>query len=380
MLPAVLNLCSLLCQLVALVYIPAAVLAGLRGFFILFTAGLSKALGLKDRPRSGLEWYCIGMSAFGALMVGAGSELQAAFVPSTGNADAGGEGGGGGKGMSTNAAINVGVGAAASLIGYAFAAGQVAVEQILLDAGNSTSAKPSSHKRLASSAGGADDDEDEPVVTFTKWQILGIEGIYGLVLCGVIMLALRFGTQGAPLPLDDPQRTLCCLKTTPTLSGLSAAYGASSLTFNASLLALSSAVGPNYRVFVFTARGVLTWVVEILLFYLIGGATGGSYGEGLSPFSALILCGYVLLIGSGLWRVRLQAQQAATPPSTPNADGAGGDGKAGFLGLAAPLLVTMPVSPSAIAAARNALSIILEEPEHEAEESDRESLRESFAY
>jgi hypothetical protein len=322
LLPAVLNVAGTVCQLVALVYISAAVLAGLRGAFILFTAGLSSWLGLKDRPQSRAEWACIAASAAGALLVGAGSALQAAYAP--GGGGGGGEGGGGGGG-----AAAVAVGAAASLVGYALAAGQVALEQLLLD----PTARPGKAAAAATATA-----EAPPKVSFTKWQILGVEGLYGLALCGGLMGALqaahaaRGGGQSA-LPLDVPSRTLCCLATTPAVPALSVAYGASSLAFNAALLGLSAAVGPNYRVFVFTARGVLTWAVEVALFY--GGGGGGSggggaaaYGEGVSPFSALVLGGYVLLVGSGLWRVSLQrAGTVAAAAIKPAPElGQGGDG------------------------------------------------------
>lgn len=309
LLPAVLNVAGTVCQLVALVYISAAVLAGLRGAFILFTAGLSAWLRLKDAPQSRAEWGCIAASAAGALLVGAGSELQAAYAPAAGNADGGGEGGG----SASAGAASVAVGAAASLVGYALAAGQVALEQLLLDpAARGPPAPPVAPQDKTAPAA------PPPPAPLTKWQILGVEGLYGLALCGALMGALQaaYAARGgeSALPLDVPSRTLCCLRTTPAVPALSLAYGASSLAFNAALLGLSAAVGPNYRVFVFTARGVLTWAVEVALYYG-GGSSSAEYGEGVSPFSALVLGGYVLLVGSGLWRVSLQRAAAGAAPA-----------------------------------------------------------------
>lgn len=308
--PAVLNVFGLFLQLLALMFISAAVLAGLRGALILAMAMLGMWLGLKDAPKSQSEWHCIYASAAGAVLVGAGSELQAAFAPGTANGDAGGESSGGSPlGGSTAAAV--GIGTAASLLGYVFATGQVALEQILLDAKPAPSVKATDVEEslLQDGIKKAPSPVVPAVVAFTKWQILGIEGVYGLAICGVALgiLASTGGAKG--LPIDDPAHTACCLRTTPSLWALSAAYGLLSLSFNACLLGLGASVGPSFRVFVFTARGLLTWGVEVALLY-VGRRT--DYGEGLSAFSLLVLGGYALLIGSGLWRVRLQQGASGT--------------------------------------------------------------------
>ena len=278
-LPGTLNTLSVLLQLLSLLWIPAAALAGMRGFLLLFTAMLSKAMALPDAPASIREWACIFVSAFGAVLVGAASWLDARFYPVAGSEDAA---------SASPSSSTVGLGLATATLGYTFAALQVATEQRLIGAG-----------------------------TYTKWQIMGVEGLWGLSLCAALggTLALA-GPDVSAARMEVPSHTLCCLQHSPSLSGLSVAYGASSLAFNACLLVLAARLGANWRVFIFTARGLLTWTAEATLFY----AGEASLGEAITPFSALLLGGYALLIGSGLYRSILQGRGGG-PARTPAATG-----------------------------------------------------------
>ena len=120
--PALLSAIGTILQLLSLLFLPAAVLAGLRGFFILWTAQLSARLGLKDSPGSLAEWRCIYGCCAGACLVGLG-----AVFTSSGGGEEGGSGGavaalGGSEGATA-------VGLLLSLLGYAFASGQVALGQ-----------------------------------------------------------------------------------------------------------------------------------------------------------------------------------------------------------------------------------------------------------
>jgi hypothetical protein len=289
LLPGTLAALGTLLQLSALLYLSAAVLAGLRGVFILLTAIASARLGLKDRPSGGAEWGCVGAAAVGAVLVGAAAALQEADAPGT----EGGESGAMGLAPASAAAL----GLLLSVCGYSLAAGQVAVEALALDG-----------ETMAQAGRGP---------AFSRWEVLGVEGAWGALLAVAALGGLEAAGGGGPPPStgplsgDLPSRTLCCLSSSPgTLGGLSLAYAATSLSFNAQLLALSSAVGPNYRVFVFTARGALTWAAELAIFYA-GSASVAAYGEGLSPASALQAVGFILLIGSGIHRSTLVAARGS---------------------------------------------------------------------
>jgi hypothetical protein len=289
-LPAAANVAGALLQLFALAFIPAAVLAGLRGAFILFTALLSYRLGLKDAPKSQREWLWIWVSAGGALLVGAASALQAGVPGYT--AWAGAEGATGSDDSIAGGSVGTMlIGIALCVGGYAAASAQVAIEQRFLDS-----------------------------FAFSRWQVLGGEGLWGAVTVVAALGAIQGVADADPgaLPppgsaaagvLDVPSRTACCLAHSPTLIALSLAYAAASLTFNALLLRLTS-VGANFRVFVFTARGLLTWVVETAVFYgLAAGssaAAAAQYGTPLSAFSGLEAAGFALLIYGGYARVRMQ--------------------------------------------------------------------------
>lgn len=261
--PGVFNVAGTLMQLGALLFIPAAVLAGLRGAFILFTALLSRVLSLKDAPTTRTEWVCVLSAAVGAVAVGAAAALQASLAPWAEGSASGAEGG---TSTLPSGATAVVVGLGLSVLGYLVAAVQVSYEAVALDG-----------DRLEAEGRGP---------AFTRWEVLGVEGVFGVAVVGAALGGIQASTEaGAPPPLLDlPSHTLCCLRHSPDMVALSVAYGASSLTFNALLLLLSTSVGPNFRVFVFTARGLLTWTVEVCLFYSAASSLQ-PYGRG-SPSTA----------------------------------------------------------------------------------------------
>jgi hypothetical protein len=317
--PGILAAGGTLLQLAALVYLRASALAGLRGAFILFTAALSARLALKDAPRGSEEWRCIAASAGGALLVGLAAELQAAAGADGGGAA--GDGGGAGSGA------QMAVGLALSLCGYAVAAVQVAVEQRAL----------------------------EGLAPFSRWEILGAEGVVGAIACIALLAALALAP-AAPLAaagVDVPARVLACLRAAPLLPALGAAYGACSLALNALLLLLAAVIGPNYRVFIFTARGVLTFAVELALWYGPVAAARG-FGQPASPYAALQLAGFALLIGGGARRLSAQQRRlqheggdvAAAAAGTAAAAGDGGSGGGDDSG-ATPLLAAEEVADGA---------------------------------
>lgn len=272
-----------LLQLAALLYIPAAVLAGLRGAFIAWTAIVSAQLGFKDAPGSSREWAAVGAAAIGAIAVGGAAAGAAAVYPQV---SAGGEGGAQAAG-----AGSVLLGLSLSLAGYAVATAQVAFEQRYIDA-----------------------------LGFSRWEILGVEGVIGSVVCAVFLALLGASSttsesNGGRL-FDDPLHTMCCLvHGGAPPAALSTAYGLASLTFNALLLAVAGSHGPNLRVFVFTARGAITWVVEAVAAAL--GAPGGvGRGSSLTVFAGLEATGWALLIAGGVARVHWQKEREAHAEKT----------------------------------------------------------------
>jgi hypothetical protein len=309
-LPGVFAVFGTLSQLIALMFISAAVLAGLRGVFIIATALLSYRMGLKDQPLSRREWHLIAVAAVGALAVGAAAEAQAAVYGETDS-----ESGSSSVQLSGSAAVAVGL--AFCVAGYLIASAQVAIESIFL---TPQAAAPAAEGAAVAAA----------VPAFTRWEILGVEGLVGIVILipGLaIVQAIHSSVVagGGAWPLEVPETTWCCLSTSSPSSSssgsssggavpivlLSIAYGASSLTFNAALLALND-VGPNFRVFVFTARGLITWVIESALAYSPDPQLA-SLGVALTPFAALTLAGFACLIGGGVARtlenMKMQSKQ-----------------------------------------------------------------------
>jgi hypothetical protein len=142
-----------------------------------------------------------------------------------------------------------------------------------------------------------------------------------------LALALAPAAPLAAAGVDVPARVLACLRGSPLLPALGAAYGASSLALNALLLLLAELIGPNYRVFVFTARGALTFAVELALFYgPLGSARG--FGQPAAPLAALQLAGFALLVFGGLRRLDAQRRREAAEAA---ASAAAEDAKAPLL-------------------------------------------------
>ena len=264
--PGILNTLGTLLQLGALVFIPAAILAGLRGVFIYGTAVASSFYRLRDAPVGYQEWTAVTLAAAGAVAVGSASALGAADYPPVAS---------GYNSTIPFTSYSVILGISLSIAGYIIATCQVIFEQLSLDK-----------------------------EAFSRWEMLGIEGIVGTVITSAILLALSFYPTESPL-IDSNSHTVCCLSQSATPGLLATAYGASSLIFNALLLLVASNHGPNARVFVFVVRGVLTWIVEIALFY--AGSPGGvGRGSKLTPFSALEAAGWLFLIVGGVKRSMLQ--------------------------------------------------------------------------
>jgi hypothetical protein len=287
-LPGALNWLACSAQIAALLFVSAATLAGTRGVLILCTALASLALRLRDSPGARpAEWACIGATVAGAAAVGGAQLLQAA-------ADARAPAGG--------AALGLGL----CVLGYACAAGQFAAESWLLEA-------QTAKKQPAG-------------VTYTKWLFLGVEGALGLALTAGALAALAAagaGGGGGSALAEDPRHAWACLSRTPAVAFLALGYMTASFCFNATLMRLGDARGVQFRVFVFTARGLLTWAAETVLYYAAGGgggdagSPGNRYGLPLAPASALVLFGFALLIGGGIARLRLQQAAAAAAAIAP---------------------------------------------------------------
>jgi hypothetical protein len=172
--------------------------------------------------------------------------------------------------------------------------------------------------------------------SYSRWEVLGGEGALSALLTlgalGALQAAFaaqapagaRSG-QGLWGSLDVPAHTLACAASAAAVPAWAAAYGAVGLTFNALLLTLAQAMGPNMRVLVFTARGVLTWGVEVALYYA-GGALGVR-GTPLTPYSALELAGFGALVWGGALRAQLVSEREAA--------GKGSSGGAGVAGAGA---------------------------------------------
>lgn len=260
LIPSLLNVSGTVAQLCALLYIPAAVLAGMRGILILGTAILSKITKLPDAPQGKMEWFYIFLSVLATTLIGGATITETTASTSV---------------VSTIAMV---YGILLCMLGYILAAGQATLEAHTLDAG------------------------------INKWIILGIEGIIG---SSILFTVLGILTAFPSNTLEQPQHTLCCLQHESTTAiPLSISYGMSSLIFNTLLLTLSSLLGANLRVFIFTARGILTLTIETSLYY-ISSATR-SYGTIATPWLILEIIGFILLIYSGLARVQLQTERSSS--------------------------------------------------------------------
>jgi hypothetical protein len=280
--PSLLNVAGTLSQLAALLLIPAAVLAGMRGLLILFTALLSARLSLADAPKGPAEWGLTLLAAAGAAAVGGAAVGGAAAAAATDGA-ATTTAATAASSPSTSSTL-VGLGLCA--LGYTLASAQVAVEAVLLS------------------------DKGIP-----KWGILGVEGAVGAALLAAAMGLVQAAVPPDANALEVPAHTACCLSSDPPLVAFAVAYGLLSVAFNSLLLSISTALGPNARVFVFTARGVVTWAVEAALY-----AAGSGFGEPLrgAGWTALELLGFVALIGGGVARARLAAARAAAATAKKN--------------------------------------------------------------
>lgn len=308
LLPGALNFGSCFCQISSLFFISGYSLAGMRGVLILGVAVASWALSLKDSPAGRWkEWACIAACCLGAFAVGVAGILSSASGVGDGASGAAAD-------LANASAGSVAFGLGLCALGYVLASLQYAIEQKMMEGAYAAT-------------------------LYSKWRLLGVEGVEGLLLSLLALfsswIALRedgdsggsatassiataaggmdslssLGSSsgsGISIPIDDPAHVIECLARTPAIVAVACGYIVASFTFNISLMHLGGAYGGNFRAFVFTARGLLTWIIE-LLFYSSFGASTQSYGVPLTPYSALTAAGFALLIGGGLLRFKFTA-------------------------------------------------------------------------
>ena len=158
LLPSFLAFTSTAFQISSLIFLPASLLAGLRGFLILWTAQLSSYLGLKDSPSSLWEWRCVYVCFVGTLLVGLCPVLDLLVLSQS--VVAGDEEGSGAVSVVGGQGLAFTLGITFAALGYALASAQVCVEQIALG-------------------------------KFSRWEVLGVEGVIGSLISFVFIVRIN---------------------------------------------------------------------------------------------------------------------------------------------------------------------------------------------
>jgi len=174
---------------------------------------------------------------------------------------------------------------------------------------------------------------------FTPNEVNGVEGVYGVVVSAVALLALQFIPVPSSAALDhgrieDTGNTFCCLGRTPALAGTAVALGVL-FAFSTQAHMVLSQRGSLFRSFVMVVRAVPVWLLELAI-GAVHSASG--YGETWQPWSGLQACGYVLLVVAGAWQWWLQDQRQQRGKAIDIADGEEEEGEEGH----ASLLLSLP--------------------------------------
>jgi hypothetical protein len=280
--PGSLNLIACLAQIVALMYISASLLAGMRGFLIIFVTFISRACHLRDTVHGWKAWLYVMLYFVGTAMICLSSGLETLLYPDAVSQVASAE------------AFTIGV--VLSIAAYAVAGLQFGAEQWLIEN-----------------------------LSFPPFTVMAGGNAWAGFMCILIFVGVTTSASGSigGLQLDRIDDIHCCLTENPRSLGLAFGYGVSSLTFNLLLYTLCSRFGAIYRASAFTCRGILTAAFELVAFAV---SHSTFYGSEATPLSAGSIAGFLVLISASTSQL-LSSEAFSKPRVTAacvnNADEAG---------------------------------------------------------
>jgi len=235
-------------------YIPASVWQLLRGAGLVFTA-LFAVIFLR-RKLYGFHWIGVTLCCGGILLVGLASVW-------------GSDSGAGGKGEPVSLVL---LGMALSVAGQVVQAAQVVAEEWLLK------------------------EVDLPGL-----QIVGFEGLWGLLLMSVAAFPLLYCLPGSDHGhLENDLDAVAMLRSSSSLEMVIAVYIFSCATYNIAGMAVTGALSAVHRVMLEGLRTCIVWVFGLTVHYCFDPTS--AFGEAWTDYSWLEVTGFLfLLLGQAVY-------------------------------------------------------------------------------
>jgi len=270
--PATFDLVASGLMFCGLIFISASIWQMLRGSMIVFTAIISvPALG---RKLYRFHWVGVMLCVAGICVVGAANLLATNSGDSSGNSGS----------TPDQAALGMGLVIAAQVVQ---ACQIVAEEKLLKD------------------------------VKLPPMKIVGYEGIWGSVLCIVLVFPLCWAIPGSDNGhFEDAIDTAEMIKNSSSLNALVWLYVFSCATYNVSGMAVTSNLSAVHRTMLEASRTMGIWLVDLGVHYLIDPKI--SFGEAWTAYSPLQLLGFfILLAGQSVYGGVLKLPGFEYPPEAP---------------------------------------------------------------
>jgi len=143
-------------------------------------------------------------------------------------------------------------------------------------------------------------------------EVVGWEGVFGTVLCAMVMLPIVQAIPGSDMgSVENSSDTLLMLTSNARMTVVTLGYALALAFMNFYSQVVTKVMTAVHRMLISTCRVVLVWLIDLVIFYGIPG--GKPYGEFLDVYSWLQLAGFGCLVGGTAFYVHagLQAKKAA---------------------------------------------------------------------
>jgi len=272
--PAAFDLVATALCCMGMLYIPASVWQMLRGSSIVFAAVFS--IVFLKRKMFSFNWLGLILCVLGVTLVGLANVLgisgNSSDDTSSGSADA----------------SRLLLGMSLVILGQVVQAAQIIAEEWLMK------------------------DVDLPPM-----QIIGLEGFWGILMMLLIVYPVLYIVPGSDHGhVEDPFDTLAMLANRPQLLAMVCLYLFSCGTFNATGIAVTSALSGVHRMMLDASRTMVIWAFGLYVHYYCDPTS--SFGEELTPYSGLQLVGFLVLVsGQAVYGEVLKVPGLVYPPLAP---------------------------------------------------------------
>lgn len=135
------------------------------------------------------------------------------------------------------------------------------------------------------------DKEDTGAAKVPPFLLIGMEGLWGLVVCTLIMYPIFSSLPSTPL-YEDPADTLHMFLSNSMLQQVFAGYFLAVMFFNVFSVLVTDYLNSLWKTIINLVRPLVVWLVNLFVHYCVD----DGYGERWTPWSFLQLLGLAMLV------------------------------------------------------------------------------------